>query len=510
MMSLRLKTSGWAAGLAAMMAIGGTTAASADDHCVRVLGYEWSGEKQSMDPADMQSGDDGYHIFAVYNRLIDVDQDFQLLPELATDWSVSEDGKTWTFNLVQGVTFHDGSAFDSGDAVYTFERLMDPDNGFGARAVMSALEGATFGAPDANTFTITTVEPVATLPMVITNKFSNIVAEGATHEDLRLHGNGTGPFMQETFVPNGPTRILTANPNYWVDGQPKAPCLEITVAQEPVAAISAMKSGQVDLMLNVDPTGIPALQGDADINLLETGASNSMTISMWVDTAPFDDNRVREAMKYGVDRQAMIDSVLLGYGEVGNDNPVPPSSPDAYTSDARAYDVEKAKALLAEAGYGPDELSFDFYTAEGVPGMVNMAQTFAQMMGDIGINVNVIETPADSYWDDVWLTQPIVTSAWSRRPPASGLSVAYTQDAKWKETHWERADFDALLLSAATTIDPAERADYYNQAQQMLTEEGGVIIPMFVHQVIGVRANCEGYEPHVQNFNLNFETISCD
>lgn len=500
---------GWVCSCAAAVFITGATAVHAADNCARVLGYEWSGEKQSMDPADMQSGDDAYHIFAVYNRLIDVDGNFQAKPELAESWSVSDDGRTWTFNLREGVKFHDGSDFDSADVVYTFKRLMDPELGSGARAVMAALEGAEFKAPDAHTFQITTVDQVVTLPSVITNKFTNIVAEGATHEDLRLHGNGTGPFMQETFKPGDPIRVMKANPDYWDSGLPKSPCLEVTVAQESVAAISAIKSGQVDLVLNVDPTGIPALQGDSNINLLETGASNSMTISMWVDEPPFDDVRVREALKYAVDRQAMIDSVLLGYGEVGNDNPVPPSSPNAYTHDARPHDIEKAKALLAEAGHG-DGLEFDLYTAEGVPGMVNMAQTFAQMLSDAGVTVNVIETPADSYWDDVWLTKPILTSAWSRRPPNSALAVAYTQDAKWKETHWERPDYDALLNKAATTIDADERKALYDQAQRMLTEEGGVIIPMFVHQVLAIRSNCSGYDAHVQNFNLNFENLACN
>lgn len=508
MISRKVRRAAWIAGCAVTALFAGSTIASAAE-CARILGYEWSGEKQSMDPADMQSGDDAYHIFAVYNRLIDVDQNFQTKPELAESWSVSDDGLTWTFKLRQGVTFHDGSAFDAGDVVYTFTRLMDPEQGFGARAVMSALEGAEFKAADDHTFQITTVEPVVTLPIVITNKFSNIVPEGATHEELRLHGNGTGPFMQETFEPNAPVRVLKANPNYWQEGLPKVPCLEVTVAQESVAAISAIKSGQVDLVLNVDPTGIPALQGDSSIKLLETGASNSMTISMWVDEPPFDDNRVREALKYAVDRQAMIDSVLLGYGQVGNDNPVPPSSPNAFTSTPRPYDVEKAKALLAEAGHG-DGLEFDLYTAEGVPGMVNMAQTFSQMLAEIGVTANVIETPADSYWDDVWLKHPILTSAWSRRPPASALAVAYTQDAKWKETHWERPEYDALLKKASTAIDPEDRKNLYNDAQRMLTEEGGVIIPMFVHQVLALRANCSGYEPHVQNFNLNFETLTCE
>ena len=103
--------------------------------------------------------------------------------------------------------------------------------------------------------------------------------------------------MQEQFVPNDPVRILRKNPNYWDAGKPKAECIRVTVAQEPVAAVTAIKAGQVDLVLNVDPTGIPILKDDPNVELLETGASNSMTVSMWVDTPPFDNVKVREALK---------------------------------------------------------------------------------------------------------------------------------------------------------------------------------------------------------------------
>ena len=285
--------------------------------------------------------------------------------------------------------------------------------------------------------------------------------------------------------------------------------MRVTVAQEPVTAVSAIKAGEVDLVLNVDPSVIPALKDDPNVKLLETGASNSMTLSMWVDTPPYDNVKVREALKLVVDRQAMIDTVLLGFGEPGADNPVPLPAPASYVSEAPKQDIEKAKKLLAEAGH-PNGLKLDLYTAEGVPGMVRMAQVFAEMAKPAGFDINVIVTPADSYWDDTWLKQPFLTSAWSMRPPGEGLAVAYAQNAKWKETHWERPDYDALLLKANTTVDPAERNKLYKQAGEMLAKEGGVIIPMFVHQVLAMRAKCEGYEPRAQNFNLNFETMSCE
>jgi peptide/nickel transport system substrate-binding protein len=344
--------------------------------------------------------------------------------------------------------------------------------------------------------------------VLISNKFTNIVPDGAKHEDLIKHEDGTGPFMQEEFTPNAPVRILKKNPNYWDAGKPKADCLRITVAQEAVAAVSALKAGQVDLMLNVDPSVIPTLKDDPSVTLLETGASNSMTISFWVDTKPFDDVKVREALKLVVDRQAMIDTVLLGYGEAGADNPVPVGNPNSYVKEAPKQDIEKAKALLAEAGH-KDGLKFDLYTAEGVPGMVRMAQVYAEQAKAAGIDINVIVTPAESFWDDVWLKQSAVTSAWSMRPPGEGLAVAYVQTAKWKETHWERPDYDALLNKANTTVDDAERQKLFQQTGELLAKEGGLVLPMFVHQVLALRKGCEGYTPRAQNFNLNFEDLSC-
>ena len=482
--------------------------AAAGDECVKVLGYEWSGEKQSMDPADMHSGDDAYHTFAVYNRLVDIDDNFNVLPELATEWSVSPDGLTWTFKLRSGVKFHSGKDFSSADVVYSFKRLLDEKTGSGARAVLEFLDSNNIKAVDPTTVTFTTKKPVVELPVLITNKFTNIVPDGARQQDLRKKGDGTGPFMQEQFTPNAPVRILRKNPNYWNAGQPKADCIRITVAQEPVAAVAAIKAGQVDLMLNVDPSVIGSLKDDPSVQLLETAASNSMTVSMWVDTKPFDDVKVREALKLVVDRQAMVDTVLLGFGEAAADNPVPVGNPASYTKEAPKQDIEKAKALLAEAGY-KDGLKFDLYTAEGVPGMVRMAQVYAEMAKAAGIDINVVVTPAESFWDDVWLKKSIVTSAWSMRPPGEGLAVAYTQSAKWKETHWERPDYDAMLLKANTTGDADERRKVFQQTGELLAKEGGLILPMFVHQVLALRKGCEGYVPLAQNFNLNFENLSC-
>jgi peptide/nickel transport system substrate-binding protein len=154
------------AGTALVLATTPSNGQNVEDNCVKVLGYESSGEKQSMDPSSMYSADDAYQIFAVYNRLLDLDDNFQAVPELAESFEASADGKTWTFHLRKGVTFHDGSEFDANDVVYTFKRLLDPRLATGAKQLLTFLDADGIRAVDPLTVTFTTKDPVSELPLL--------------------------------------------------------------------------------------------------------------------------------------------------------------------------------------------------------------------------------------------------------------------------------------------------------------------------------------------------------
>ena len=193
---------------------------------------------------------------------------------------------------------------------------------------------------------------------------------------------------------------------------------------------AALQTGQIDIAQQVSYAAIPALRANPNIKLLETGAGSLMAFPMWVDTAPFNDNRVREALKYTLDRQKIIDTILLGFGVPGDDNPIPPTSPYAWRSQVRKQDIPMAKKLLAEAGYGPSKpLKVDLYTADMIPTMVNLAQLFKQMAAEAGVEVNVIVGPASEYWDNVWLKHSFQSGGWSARPPGEALAVAYLENA---------------------------------------------------------------------------------
>ena len=164
----------------------------------------------------------------------------------------------------------------------------------------------------------------------------------------------------------------------------------------------------------------------------------------------------------------MVEAALLGNGAPGNDNPVPPSSPDAYRSDIIPRDVEKAKQLLEEAGY-PDGLRVDLYTSDSIATMVPVAQLYQQMAADAGIKVNIIMSPADSYWNEIWLKRPFITSNLGRSSHCRSAEHRLSQrGASFRKHIGIGKDYDDLIAKANATVDPTERRKIFQQAQKLL------------------------------------------
>ena len=483
--------------------------AAAADTCARVAVSEWNAETLTPDPAILLSLADAYHARMLFEPLVDADDAMQPVPVLAESWETNADGSEWVFHLRQGVTFHDGSPLTADDVVYTFARLLDPATGSPAAGELGGLKAENFQAVDPATVKVTLASPIVELPSLLASKHGLVVKKGATTDDIRFHPVGTGAFALAELTPGQLKTVFTRHAKYWREGQPKSACIELFGVSEPVARVAAVVSGEADVVTVVDPSTVPTLKANPDITLTQAKGGSALTIGMFIDKPPFTDNRVRQAMKLVIDRQAMVDTALLGFGIPGNDNPILPTSPDAYRTDIIQRDVAKAKQLLAEAGY-PDGLTLDLQTSELYPGQMQMTQAYQQMAAEAGIKVNLIVSPAGEYWDNVWLKQPFAISNWGMRPTAIALAVAYRKGAKWNETHFERDDYDALLDKAATTIDDAERRKLYQEAQRLIAEEGGVIIPVFSATVAATRKGCSGYTPSADHNRPNFREIVCD
>ena len=481
------------------------SSANAAGECVKVVTHEWQGENNKADPAVQTAMDDTIRTFTTNEGLVRVDNGFTPQPLLATSWESNADATEWTFNLRKGVKFHDGSDLDAGDVVWSYKRLLDPAVQSNSFAILDPFL-KDIVAVDDHTVKFIAKAPTVELPLQIKTKGSGIVPNGSTTEMLQVNPMGTGPYQLVNFKPGASKDTFIKHNDYWQAGLPKHDCMELIPILDTAARTASLLAGQVDLIPVLDPASAKSLKGNPSVNLDISSGGTVMTISMFADTAPFDDLRVRQAMKLVVDRQAVVDTALFGFGEAGNDNPIAPSMPYSYKKDLIAQDCDKAKSLIAEAGYA-DGLSIDLNTGEAFPGMVNVAEAYAEMAKCGNINVNIIKNPAEGYWDNIWMKQPLITSSWGGRPPFAAFSIAYMQDSKYPETHWANQAFDDLVTQASSTPDPVARDNLWKEAQQILTEDGGVIVPAFLSTVSAMRSNCSGYTAEsnvVQFFAADF------
>jgi peptide/nickel transport system substrate-binding protein len=242
---------------------------------------------------------------------------------------------------------------------------------------------------------------------------------------------------------------------------------------------------------------VDLLKKKAGLQVIRNAAGQHATFLMDTAQKPFDDNNVRLAMKYGVDRKRMIDTILNGYGVIGNDHPIPKTD-RFYAADLpqHGYDPDKSKFYLKQAGL--TELPVTLQVSEAAfTGATDAASLYQASCGAGGINMTVKREPADGYWENVWMKVPFCVSYWGGRPTADQmLTIAYTSSAKWNETNWRRPQFDQLLVAARVEFDEAKRKQMYGDLQKMISDDCGVVIPMFMDYLEAGAAKVKGMGPH--------------
>lgn len=406
----------------------------------------------------------------VYSRLVRQDDAGAPSPELATTWTPNADSTEWTLTLQPGVTFHDGSAFDAADVAYSLGRIEDPALESPVSAVLGIIDRVE--VVDPLTVKIVLEAPHAGLPLLLLDYRVRMIPEGSG-PTIAENPIGTGPFRVETFDPEG-TTTLVAFDGYW-EGRPKLDRVQFTPIPDSEARHQAMLAGQLDLN-SVTRDQVPSFEGNPAFQLQTFPAGGWFGIVFRTDTPPFDDVRVRQALRIAVDRQAMM-TLMVGAegGTVGCDTPV--RADDPFRSPQTCpQDIERAKALLAEAGY-PDGIDIELFTADLEPGMVRLAEIYQAQVAPAGIRVALTVAPSDGYWDDVWMVKPASVTSWGERPADQILNEAFRTGADWNESYYSNPAFDALLDQARSTLDTAAARDLYVKAQELLFAEGGVLIP---------------------------------
>ncbi|MCV6588262.1 MAG: ABC transporter substrate-binding protein [Marinobacterium sp.] len=439
----------------------------------------------------------------LYSRLVRQDQNGMPSPELATNWQASADAQQWTFELRKGVKFHDGSDLTAEDVKYTLERIKDPKIDSPVAAVLGVIESVT--VVNSHKLVINLSAPHADLPLLLMDYRVRMIPEGSG-DDIARTGVGSGPFKLVELDPEGVT-VLEAFDGYW-EGKPASEQVEIIGIADAQARVQALLAGQLDFEDSVISQQMALFADASQFKTQSIATGEWRALVFRTDTAPFDDVRVRQALRQVVDRQEMMTLVSGPQGGTqACDTPV--WSGDQYRAEINCpQDIASAKKLLADAGY-KNGLEISIYAADNEPEWIRMIEVYQQQAAKAGIKVNLEIAASDGYWSDVWMKEGAVATRWSQRPADQVLNEAFRSTAAWNETFFKNTAFDSLLDQARGELDFGKRKALYGKLQNMLWHEGGAMIPYHLNQNRVMRTNVTGIDP-VENFSIRWHKVAAN
>ena len=444
---------------------------------------------ESLDPA-MALAQVAFHVTRTFGEtLLDVNNDGSLDMRLAEDVSSSPDAKTWTFKIRQGVKFHDGAVMTANDVLETMRRHSDEEAKSGALGIMKGIADMRV---DGDNFIVELTDANADLPFLMSDYHLVIQPNGG--RDNPNAGIGTGPYKVVEAEP-GVRYTFEKFADYWDDSRGHFDGVEFAVINDATARNAALQSGQVHIVNQVAPKVAGLLGRAPGISVKNVSGRGHYVFIMHCDTAPFDNADLRMALKYAINRQDMVDKILQGYGSIGNDIPINSAYPLFDDSiPQREYDPEKAKEYYAKSGHDRSPIILRVSDV-AFPGAVDAAQLFQESARACGIPLEISREPADGYWSEVWNVQPFCASYWSGRPVQDQMyATAYLSTADWNDTRFKNETFDAKLFEAKGELDGAKRKQLYREMADILSNEGGLICPMFNDFIEGVSDQIAGWE----------------
>lgn len=444
----------------------------------------------------------------LYSGLTTLGDDMTAQPDLATSWTANSDASEWTFTIRDDATFSDGSPVTAADVVASFEKLLDPETAAPGRRNLGPILSVTSGEDGSVTFK--TDGPFADLPVALTYPTAKILPKSVIDggfESLAQTPVGSGPFKLVEFNADQ-NAIFAARDDYFLSGMPYLDQVEVITFPDAAGSNTALLAGEVDMMLEVQPTDFDRIAAAEGIEGLRTPSGRFLDVVMDTQVKPWSDPRVREALSLSVDREAMVELVAEGFGTPGNDSPINAAYAYHAETETKSYDPARAKELLAEAGY-PDGLSLELVASEKPGYRSAMAVVLREMAKPAGFDISVKTMDHPSYLDQVWKKGPFYVGFYNMQPTEGTIfNLLFTSDASWNETKWNNAAFDALVDEADRTVDPAKRSTLYADAQKLMVKEVPALVPVFF-DLLGAKASyVEGYTQHPRGANYGLHRVS--
>lgn len=418
------------------------------------------------------------------NGLTEVAANGDLVSELAESWGSNPNATTWNFKIRKGIEFHNGKSLTSEDVVASLNHHLSDDSKSAAKGILSGI--TSIKADGKHAISVQLSGGDADFPFLMSDYHLGICPANKDGTIDWQSGVGTGGYILNQHNP-GVGSSSKRNPNYWKSNSAFFDEIEITQIGDATARSQALQTGAIDCMNNVQTSTAHLLKRVPGIKVHASTGNKQMTLPMRTNIAPFDNVDVRLAMKHIIDRKEWLKKVIHGYGELGNDNPIGPANIYRATTDElpqREYDPEKAKYHLKKAGLS--KLSVQFHAADtGFGGAVDAGQLMRASAAAAGINVDVVREPNDGYWSNVWNVKPFSACYWSGRPIENMMfSQVYAADAPWNDTVWKNVKFNQLLVEARAELETSKRRSMYVEMQQILHNDGGLILPLFQSDVL--------------------------
>ena len=463
------------------------------------IGATGGSTTDSMDPGTLTSNMNECLNWQIRNNLVELDHKFNPMPELAESWEASADAAQWRFKLRQGVEFHNGKTLDAQDVIDTMNHHRGENSKSGAKSLLSPI--VDIQADGKYTVVFTLKGGSADFPFILADYHLPIAPTG-TQAAQWEEGIGTGGYILKKHEP-GVRAFTQRNPNYWKAGRAHFDEIETLSIVDINARTNALKTGRIDFMDRVELKTVHLLKRVPGIEVTQETGTTHFSAPMLCDHAPYDNNDVRLALKYAVDREQLLDKILRGYGVVGNDHPIGANQRYHATElPQRTYDPDKARFHIKKAGLQGH--TFKLHAAEAAfNGATDAAVLFKEHASKCGIKIDVVQEPSDGYWSNVWIKKPWCMCYWGGRATEDWMfSTAYAADTPWNDSKWKHDRFNQLLVAARAELNSAKRRDMYLEMQSIVRDEGGVVIPVFA-DIVEACSTKLGHGPIAANMELD-------
>ena len=466
---------------------------AADSEYKDTLVFAMNTDVQSMDPQIQNDTTSEQVVKMLYNTLLKFEDDGTVVGDLAESWSVSEDKLTWTFNLKQGVKFHNGKELTSADVKATFDRALNAEAG-GLRTTEIIKMFTSVEAPDPYTVTITTDAPYGPMESLMCNMSLGIMDADYIEQyglDLGTSAegeNGTGPFKVVSWERD--QEIVVERFDDYFGTPAKLQTVVYTIIPEAASRVIALETGEVDVIDKPTDEDLARLEADTEnFTVLRKPTISQRLFRFGCNDPIISNTKVRQAIVYAIDRQAIIDALFTGSGYPST-APLAPVTFGYSDLGEIEQDLELAKSLLAEAGY-PDGFDTKIITTERYQNGIELAEIISQQLAEIGINaeIEVWEWSAlSASWNGITadeFDQPIfiMGAGPSMRDADGGLRGLYTTSETGLNDRnygfYSNAEVDALIEQGMQETDQQKRVEIYKEAMEILYREDPVAFWLF-------------------------------